>query len=46
MAIASDDLGRRFVFRLFADGNGEGVSADGSVHARFRTWKEALRDDS
>jgi hypothetical protein len=46
MAIAGDDLDRRFVFRLFADGNGEGVSADGRTHTRFRTWKEALRDDA
>jgi hypothetical protein len=46
MAIASDDLGERYTFRLFPDGSGEGTSADGQVHARFRTWKEALRDRS
>jgi hypothetical protein len=27
---------------LWADGRGEGVSADGRTHDRFRTWKEAL----
>ena len=46
MAIAADDLARRFTFRLFADGNGEGAGPDGRVHNRFRVWKEALRDDS
>ena len=45
MAIAADDLARRFTFRLFPDGNGEGAGPDGRVHARFRAWKEALRDD-
>jgi hypothetical protein len=45
-AIAVDDLDRRFEFRLFADGTGEGEGPDGVRHARFRTWKEALRDDA
>ena len=45
MALAADDLGRRYEFRLFPDGSGEGVGPDGVRHARFRTWKEALRDD-
>jgi hypothetical protein len=45
MAIASDDLDRRFSFRLYPDGRGEGMSADGRNHTRFRTWKEGLRDD-
>ncbi len=44
-ALASDDLDRRFTFRLYADGTGEGRGADELVHARFRTWKESLRDD-
>ena len=45
MALASDDLDRRFTFRLFPDGTGEGTGPDGATHTRFRTWKEALRDD-
>jgi hypothetical protein len=45
MAIDAHDLGRRFTFRLFPDGSGEGTGPDGKLHARFRTWKEALRDD-
>jgi len=45
MAIAADDLERRYTFRLFPDGSGEGAGPDGTVHSRFRTWKEALRDD-
>ncbi len=46
MAVAADDLDRRFVFRLFPDGTGDGPAPDGRHHTRFRTWKEALRDDS
>jgi hypothetical protein len=46
MAIASDDLGRRFTFRLFPDGSGKGAGPDGNEYTRFRTWKESLRDDS
>ena len=45
MAIDSRDPARRFTFRLFPDGSGEGAGPDGRVHTRFRTWKEALRDD-
>lgn len=44
MALAVDDLGERFEFRLYPDGSGEGVGPDGRRHARFRAWKEALRD--
>jgi hypothetical protein len=44
MALAADDLSRRYTFRLLPDGRGEGTGPDGVVHARFRTWKEALRD--
>jgi hypothetical protein len=44
MALAADDLARRYTFRLFADGSGSGVGADGATHTRFRTWKESLRD--
>ena len=45
MAIDAGDLERRFTYRLFPDGSGEGEGPDGRVHTRFRTWKEALRDD-
>jgi len=45
MAVAADDLTRSFTFRLYADGSGEGAGPGGRVHTRFRTWKEALRDD-
>ena len=45
MAIDAGDLARRFVFRLFPDGSGTGEGPDGVTHARFRAWKEALRDD-
>lgn len=43
-AIDSKDLSRVFTFRLFPDGTGEGVGPDGATQARFRQWKEALRD--
>jgi hypothetical protein len=42
MALAADDLDERYTFRLYPDGSGEGISADGRRHERFRTWKEAL----
>jgi hypothetical protein len=45
MALDARDLERRFTYRLFPDGSGEGTGPDGVVHKRFRTWKEALRDD-
>ena len=44
-AVAADDLDRTFTFRLFPDGTGEGTGPDRATHARFRTWKESLRDD-
>jgi hypothetical protein len=46
MALASDDLDERYTFRLYADGTGTGVGADGVTHDRFRAWKESLRDAS
>jgi hypothetical protein len=46
MALAADDLDERYTFRLWPDGRGEGVSADGRDHQRFRTWKEALIERS
>jgi len=45
MAIRSDDLAVQHTFRLFADGHGEGTGPDGVRHERFRSWKEALRDN-
>lgn len=44
MALRADDLSVRHTFRLFPDGRGEGVGPSGTTHARFRTWKEDLRD--
>jgi hypothetical protein len=44
MALAADDPGQRWFFRLHPDGAGEGDGPDGLTHERFRTWKEALRD--
>jgi hypothetical protein len=44
MAIAADDLSARYTFRLFPDGTGTGSGPDGVEQARFRAWKEALRD--
>ncbi|MFZ4584577.1 MAG: hypothetical protein ACOYNI_05040 [Acidimicrobiia bacterium] len=44
MAIDADDLTQQFVYRLFPDGSGEGMGPDGITHARFRAWKESLRD--
>ncbi len=46
MAIDIDDLNRRYTFRLYPDGTGEGEGPDGVVHTRFRAWKEALRDST
>jgi len=45
IAVASDDLSVQHTFRLFADGTGEGAGPSGAEHARFRTWKEDLRDN-
>ena len=44
MAIRRDDLAERYVFTLDATGEGEGRGPSGVTHARFRTWKEDLRD--
>lgn len=40
----SDDLATMHRFDLHGR-RGHGVGADGEVHERLRTWKEALRDD-
>lgn len=45
MAVDAEDLERQFTYRLFPDGSGAGTGPDGRQHTRFRTWKEALRDD-
>jgi hypothetical protein len=45
IGVDAQDLGRQFTYRLFPDGSGEGIGPDGARHTRFRTWKEALRDD-
>ncbi|HEX6312858.1 MAG TPA: hypothetical protein VF152_14680 [Acidimicrobiia bacterium] len=44
MALAADDPGERYTFRLWPDGRGEGMGPDGRIHDRFRSWKESLRD--
>ena len=44
MALAVDDPSKRYTFRLYPDGTGEGIGPDGAVHRRFRLWKESLRD--
>lgn len=44
LAIDARDVGRQHTFRLFPDGAGRGVGPSGAEHARFRTWKEDLRD--
>ena len=44
IVIAADDLSTRYTFRLFPDGNGDGVGPSGQRHTRFRAWKEDLRD--
>lgn len=46
MVLHADDLERRYTFRLFPDGTGEGVGPSGARHTRFRTWKEDVRDTS
>lgn len=44
LALAADDLGDQWAFRLHPDGAGEGTGPSGTVHDRFRAWKEDLRD--
>lgn len=44
VVVRADDLARSHTFRLFPDGTGEGTGPSGASHARFRTWKEDLRD--
>src|SRR5688500_6011666 len=42
VAIDAGDLTRHHVFRLFPDGNGDGIGPSGASHTRFRSWKEDL----
>lgn len=42
MALRADDLAVRHTFRLFPDGNGDGLGPSGARHTRFRAWKEDL----
>lgn len=44
VAIRADDLTVHHEFRLHPDGSGRGAGPSGTVHERFRTWKEDLRD--
>ena len=44
LAIAADALDLQHAFRLFPDGSGQGAGPSGTVHDRFRAWKEDLRD--
>lgn len=43
-AAHADDLDRSYTLRLFPNGSAEGTGPSGIVHARFRAWKEDLRD--
>lgn len=44
VALDPGNLARCFTFRLTPDGLGLGVGPSGETHARFRMWKEDLRD--
>jgi hypothetical protein len=41
-AARADDLTVTHTFRLFPDGDGDGVGPSGQRHTRFRAWKEDL----
>jgi hypothetical protein len=43
-AARADHLDRAWTFTLDPDGGGRGEGPSGTVHTRFRTWKEDLRD--
>lgn len=45
LALDRSDISRTFRFRLMGR-TGEGVGPGGTVHERFRTWKESLLGDS
>jgi hypothetical protein len=42
----ADDPVTAFTFRLFPDGDGDGVGPSGARHTRFRTWKQDLSSSS
>jgi len=44
VAVRAGDLTESYTFRLQPDGSGSGTGPSGTTHARFRTWKEDLRD--
>jgi hypothetical protein len=44
LVVDAGDLDHQYVFRLFPDGSGDGAGPSGTVHQRFRAWKEDLRD--
>lgn len=43
-AALADDTAVSHRLRLFPDGRAEGAGPGGTVHHRFRAWKEDLRD--
>ena len=43
LALLADDLTVQHEFRIFPDGTGEGAGPSGTVHTRFRTWKQDLQ---
>jgi hypothetical protein len=43
-AARADDLERHWTLRLHPGGRAEGEGPSGTVHDRFRSWKEDLRD--
>ena len=43
-AALADDTTHAFTLRLHPDGSASGTGPSGTTHARFRAWKEDLRD--
>lgn len=43
-ATRADALTEAHTFTFTPDGSGHGIGPSGEAHARFRTWKEDLRD--
>lgn len=43
-AAHEDDISRSYTLRMYPDGRAEGTGPSGATHARFRSWKEDLRD--
>jgi hypothetical protein len=42
LAVRAEDLTDMCEFRIFPDGTGEGAGPSGTVHTRFREWKQDL----